>query len=94
MRDDGAAMNCYLLIGGESRRMGRSKVELFLERTIAVARPAFDEVIAVQREGEAAAAVETISNRRMNSVRRCSACFAPCSMRSIARFVLAVDYPC
>jgi len=49
MRDEGAAMNCYLLIGGESRRMGRSKAELFFEHSRAAAQPVFDDVIAVQR---------------------------------------------
>jgi molybdopterin-guanine dinucleotide biosynthesis protein A len=54
-------MNAYVLIGGRSRRMGRSKAELFLERTIATAREAFESVYAVQRhDGEAVAAVETI----------------------------------
>jgi len=51
MRDESPAMNCYLLIGGESRRMGRSKVDLFFERTRAAAQPVFDDVIAVQRAG-------------------------------------------
>jgi molybdopterin-guanine dinucleotide biosynthesis protein A len=47
-------MNCYVLAGGRSRRMGRSKPELFLDRIAAAARAAFDEVIVVDRafEGE------------------------------------------
>src|SRR5258708_31725819 len=44
-------MNGYVLIGGRSRRMGRSKVELFLPQALAAARPAFDAVYAVQRIG-------------------------------------------
>jgi hypothetical protein len=31
--------------------MGSSKVELFLERVVAAARPIFDDVIAVHRSG-------------------------------------------
>ncbi|HEX6088397.1 MAG TPA: molybdenum cofactor guanylyltransferase [Thermoanaerobaculia bacterium] len=42
-------MNAYVLVGGRSRRMGSSKVELFLERVVAAAAPVFDEVIAVDR---------------------------------------------
>jgi molybdopterin-guanine dinucleotide biosynthesis protein A len=46
-------MNCYILAGGRSRRMGTSKAELFLERIAAAARPVFDEVLAVHRaDGE------------------------------------------
>ncbi|HVE73331.1 MAG TPA: molybdenum cofactor guanylyltransferase [Thermoanaerobaculia bacterium] len=42
-------MNAYVLVGGRSSRMGRSKADLFLERIVAAARPVFDEVIAVDR---------------------------------------------
>jgi molybdopterin-guanine dinucleotide biosynthesis protein A len=45
-------MNCYVLAGGRSRRMGQSKRELFLERVVAAARGAFDDVIVVDREFE------------------------------------------
>lgn len=45
-------MNCYVLAGGRSRRMGRSKRELFLDRVAAAARDVFDEVIVVDREFE------------------------------------------
>ena len=47
-------MNCYVLAGGRSRRMGRSKPELFLDRVSAAARDAFEAVIVVDRafEGE------------------------------------------
>lgn len=46
-------MNCYILAGGRSKRMGTSKAELFLERIAAAARPVFDEVLAVHRaDGE------------------------------------------
>lgn len=52
-------MNCYLLVGGQSRRMGRSKLDLpfggstFLQRVVTAARPVFDRLIAVQRPGAA-----------------------------------------
>ncbi len=52
-------MNCYLLVGGQSRRMGRSKLDLpfggatFLQRVVAAAEPVFEAVIAVQRAGAA-----------------------------------------
>lgn len=48
-------MNCYLLVGGQSSRMGRPKANLkiagltFLERTVAVCERVFDETVAVQR---------------------------------------------
>ncbi|HVR43636.1 MAG TPA: molybdenum cofactor guanylyltransferase [Thermoanaerobaculia bacterium] len=53
-------MNCYLLLGGESTRMGRPKaaVELggktFLERALDAAASAFDRVLAVRRAAESA----------------------------------------
>jgi len=47
-------MNCYVLAGGRSRRLGRSKPELFLDRVTTAARGAFEDVIVVDRafEGE------------------------------------------
>ncbi len=42
-------MNAYVLVGGRSRRMGESKVELFLDRVVSAARPVFDEVMVVDR---------------------------------------------
>jgi molybdopterin-guanine dinucleotide biosynthesis protein A len=48
-------LNCYVLIGGRSRRMGQAKTDLrvegrtFLERVTDAARPVFDEVVAVAR---------------------------------------------
>lgn len=46
-------MNCYILVGGRSSRMGLSKTELFLDRILAAVRPVFDEVLAVHRsDGE------------------------------------------
>lgn len=48
-------MNCYVLVGGQSTRMGRSKIDLpfggstFAQRVFAAAAPVFERVIAVQR---------------------------------------------
>ena len=42
-------MNCYVLVGGRSSRLGTSKAELFLERIVQAARPVFNAVIAVDR---------------------------------------------
>ena len=53
----GGLMNCYLLVGGFSRRMGSPKGELelggrrFLDRARDVAAAAFDSITAVQRPG-------------------------------------------
>src|ERR1019366_6011967 len=54
------AMDAYILIGGESRRMGRSKTELFFDRVAAAAAEVFEDVIAVQRHGGPAAPLATI----------------------------------
>ena len=35
-------MNCYILIGGRSRRMGRPKEELFLDRVARAAAEVFE----------------------------------------------------
>jgi len=75
-----AAMNCYVLTGGRSRRMGRSKASLFLDRIMNAARPVFDEVIVVDHtESETHAAIFGV-------VWALRAAAAPC-------FILAVDYP-
>ena len=49
MRANVRCVNAYVLVGGRSRRMGESKVELFLDRVVSAARPVFDEVVAVDR---------------------------------------------
>lgn len=54
------AVNCYVLTGGRSSRMGQSKAALFLDRIVDAATPVFDRVIAVQRHGMAALAIDTI----------------------------------
>ena len=48
-------VNCYVLIGGRSSRMGQPKADIrlegrtFLERVSDAARPVFDEIVAVAR---------------------------------------------
>jgi molybdopterin-guanine dinucleotide biosynthesis protein A len=51
-------VNAYVLVGGRSRRMGQSKVDLFLDRIAAEARRVFDEVVAVDRPRDFPSAVE------------------------------------
>jgi molybdopterin-guanine dinucleotide biosynthesis protein A len=54
-------MNIYILIGGRSERMGRSKVDLFLPHLVTVAREVGEAAYAVQRYGgEVTELVETI----------------------------------
>lgn len=60
-------MNCYILIGGHSSRMGRPKAELllggetFLQRIVRACQPVFHEVVAVtRRHAEHAGGIRTI----------------------------------
>lgn len=77
-------MNCYVLAGGRSRRMGRSKRELFLDRVAAAARGAFNEVIVVDCafEGEHEGEGPVFGIRAALQHARQGRCF-----------ILAVDYP-
>ncbi|HEX3577391.1 MAG TPA: molybdenum cofactor guanylyltransferase [Thermoanaerobaculia bacterium] len=86
-------MNCYILIGGRSRRMGRPKEELFLDRIAAVAAEVFEVVIAVQRNGAAAASIGTIYEGPHHDQ---APVFGVARALEHARercFILAVDYP-
>src|SRR5260221_684214 len=91
-------MNIYILIGGRSERMGRSKVELFLPHLAAVAREAGEAVYAVQRfGGEGTELVETIfeppHDRQVPAFGVLRA-LEHARERSTQRcVVLAVDYP-
>jgi len=72
-----AAMNCYVLTGGRSQRMGRSKSALFFDRVTAAARPVFESVIEIDRaEGAPIFGVA----RALRDARD-------------RAFILAVDYP-
>jgi molybdopterin-guanine dinucleotide biosynthesis protein A len=86
-------MNCYILIGGRSRRMGRPKEELFLDRVASTAAEVFETVIAVQRNGGVAASIETIFERSHDDQ---APVFGVDRALEHARercFILAVDYP-
>lgn len=86
-------MRCYLLAGGRSRRMGRSKVELFADRVIAAARGAFEEVIAVQRHGGAALSIPTIFEAPHENDGPVFGVLRALQDADGRCFVLAVDYP-
>lgn len=87
-------MNCYVLTGGRSTRLGRSKADLFLRRIVAAASQAFDAVIAVQHDGDAFAGIATIFDEQhvknegpvFGVLRALEHAGAPC-------FILATDYP-
>jgi molybdopterin-guanine dinucleotide biosynthesis protein A len=86
-------VKCYILIGGQSRRMGRSKTELFFESVAHVAAGAFEEVMAVQRFGGAAATIPTIYETPHDDQ---APVFGLARALDHARdrcFILAVDYP-
>src|SRR3954447_16450144 len=86
-------MNCYILVGGRSRRMGRPKEELFLDRVASMAAEVFETVIAVQRNGGAAATIETIFESPHDDQ---APVFGVARALEHARercFILAVDYP-
>jgi len=86
-------MNCYILIGGQSRRMGRPKVDLFLDRVARAASEVFENVIAVQRHGGTAASIPTIYENPHDDQ---APVFGVACALAHARercFILAVDYP-
>jgi molybdopterin-guanine dinucleotide biosynthesis protein A len=93
-------MNCYLLVGGRSSRMGRSKVDLplggatFLERIAAAARPVFDRVIAVQRAGgEEVDSLPTIFEPRRAEQAPVFGVWRALEDAKARCFILAIDYP-
>lgn len=86
-------MNCYVLTGGRSTRMGRSKADLFLDRVVAAASPVFDRVIAVERHGTVPTSIPTIFEEEHEDeapvfgvARALVDAPGPC-------FILAVDFP-
>lgn len=86
-------MNCYILVGGRSRRMGTSKAALFLERVAAAAWPVFDEVIAVQRPDGEAMAIDTIFEAPHDDDGPIFGIVAALRHAGTPCFILAVDYP-
>lgn len=86
-------MNCYILIGGRSRRMGQSKTVLFLDRVAAAAGPLFDAVVAVQRAGGEMVHLRTIfeaPHEHDGAIYGLARALDDAGGRC---FVLAVDYP-
>jgi molybdopterin-guanine dinucleotide biosynthesis protein A len=86
-------MNCYILIGGRSRRMGRPKEELFLDRVASTAAEVFEKVIAVQRNGGAAAAIDTIYESPHDDQAPVFGVARALEDAADRCFILAVDYP-
>lgn len=86
-------MNCYILVGGRSRRMGTSKSGLFLERVAEAARPVFDELFAVQRHGGHAVAIPTIFEEPHQDDGPIFGIRAALRHARARCFILAVDYP-
>ena len=73
--------------------MGESKVDLFLERIVAAAKPVFDDVIAVQRANGDATSIRTIYEDPHDDE---GAIFGVARALHDARakaFIIAVDYP-
>ena len=87
-------MNCYILTGGRSRRMGTSKRSMFLDRVVAAALPVFDELVAVERaDGTKLPGLRTIFERAHVDE---APIFGVARALEDARgdaFLLAVDYP-
>lgn len=95
-----AAMNCYLLAGGSSTRMGRPKLDLpfgasdFLSLVRAAAAASFDEVFAVQRaEGESVRDLPVIREEPNDERAPVFGVLAALRHASARCFVLAIDYP-
>lgn len=86
-------MNAYILIGGESRRMGRSKTELFFDRVAATVGEVFEDVFAVQRHGGPAAPLATIFEGPHDDQAPVFGVARALAHASERCFVVAVDYP-
>jgi molybdopterin-guanine dinucleotide biosynthesis protein A len=86
-------MNCYILVGGLSTRLGTSKAELFLDRILAAARPVFDEVLAVHRSDGAPLPVRTLFEREHDGDGPLFGIERALSDARDKAFILAVDFP-
>ena len=93
-------MDCYVLVGGLSRRMGVPKASLdlggvtFLSRVVAAASGAFGRVVAVERaDGIPVAGVTTIYETRHPDQAPIFGLARALSAASDKCFVLALDYP-
>lgn len=88
-----AIVNCYVLTGGRSTRMGQSKTAMFLDRIVAAATPVFGRIVAVQRHGMDPLPIETIFEEEHSGeapvfgvIRALEHCRGRC-------IILATDYP-
>ena len=86
-------MNCYILVGGRSRRFGRSKADAFLARIAEAAKPAFDQVIAVQRAAGPAVPLPTLFEEPHEHEGPVFGIVAALRHAQARCFILAVDYP-
>jgi molybdopterin-guanine dinucleotide biosynthesis protein A len=93
-------MNCYLLVGGRSSRMGRSKVDLpfagttFLARVVAAAKPVFDRLVAVQRAGgDGVEGLSTIFEPLREAQAPVFGVWRALEDARAQCFILAIDYP-
>ena len=85
-------LNCYILTGGRSTRMGKSKAALFLEIVAEAARPVFDAVIAVERADGEQRSIDTIFEQRHTAEAPVFGVQAAIEHAGERCFVLAVDY--
>jgi molybdopterin-guanine dinucleotide biosynthesis protein A len=86
-------MNCYILVGGGSRRMGKSKAGMFLDRILAATLPVFDEVIAVHRVDGEPLPVRTIFETPHAEAGPVFGLVRALADARETCFVLGVDYP-
>jgi molybdopterin-guanine dinucleotide biosynthesis protein A len=88
----GRDVNCYILTGGQSARMGRSKAEMFLDAVAAAARGVFDEVIAVERAGGPQRSIATIFEEKHEHDGAVFGVARALEHAESRAFILAVDY--
>lgn len=86
-------MNCYVLTGGRSTRMGQSKTALFFDRVAEQAGAVFDRVIAVQRHGASPLAIDTIFDDAHDGEAPAFGVARALADAPGPSFVLAVDLP-
>ena len=85
-------MNCYILTGGRSTRMGTSKATLFLIRVATTAAEAFDAVFAVQRHGTEPMSIPTIFESPHEGEAPLFGVIAALEHARARCFILATDY--
>jgi len=92
-------MNCYVLAGGRSSRMGAPKATLafagstFLGRVAEAAEAVFERVVVVERHGAAAHAIETIFEEPHDDEAPVFGVHRALIDAGRKCFILAVDYP-